>query len=595
MHLERDGYRATVAGSGHEGLRLAADFKPDAVLLDIRMPDMNGHQVCGHLRARTDAAVLFTTVVNDNRAVVQSLQLGADDYVTKPFYYPVLVARMEACLRRRALRRRRDRPAQRSVGPWSLDPDRREVIQGERRVQLTPTEYELLEFFLRHPDKVLAVDEILENVWGEEYVGDPDLVKQFVYRLRSKLESDRSDPRYFVTVRGSGYAFEPDTQPTATRRRPARAPHRRSPPGPSSGSPLTTSNRAAEGGKTQLSIRHRRTPTPQVVHRPRSRPSHAPGARHPTPSHRRTRLRGRRGRTTGLLAAGWRRWMTWGLLILLPLTVGALVGHTASAALPGEFFYPMKLSIESAHFSLLADQSTQLDLRITLLEERIGEIEQLAWSRSYAELPQATERLERDLDQAIETLYRLNKSEPAESEQARQIFDRSLAGGGQRLGSLEHGLPTEAHNDIAQAIDALNRTRADAAAHFASAASNLSASELKPSEQAASTRPESQAATIGPRGGTSIPKPWRSSASTQSAPIPFAVSESGAASAQASATSSPAQSLDLARPISTSPSPSDGEADGQGTTTEGSRRPVETKQDPSAPTEQARPTPLPSR
>jgi DNA-binding response OmpR family regulator len=164
-------------------------------------------------------------VVNESAQIVRGLELGADDYVIKPFDYRELSARMLACLRRRDRTRPRRVGAMALGSPWSLDRDHREVIIGPRRVHLTPKEYEVLEFFLEHPDKVFGVDDILKQLWGPEYIGDPDLVKQFVYRLRSKLEANPSEPQYFVTVRGSGYAFEPDTRPaTGMRPKPGEQP-----------------------------------------------------------------------------------------------------------------------------------------------------------------------------------------------------------------------------------------------------------------------------------------------------------------------------------------------------------------------------------
>src|SRR3990172_1421914 len=221
MHLERDGYAVFTAGSGQEGLRLAYEHEPDAVILDVRMPGMDGYEVCGRLRDISDAAILFVTVLKAPQDIVCGLELGADDYIIKPFNYDELSARLQACLRRRAAQRRRAAAAGTAPFPWSLDSGRREVVQGTKRVQLTPKEFEGLQFFLDHPDKVLAPDDLLAQLWGPEYVGDPDLVKQFIYRLRTKLEDNPSEPQYLVTVRGAGYAFEPDTKPAIGRRPPA--------------------------------------------------------------------------------------------------------------------------------------------------------------------------------------------------------------------------------------------------------------------------------------------------------------------------------------------------------------------------------------
>ena len=209
MHLEKDGYEVLTATSGTEGLQLAHDHQPDAVILDIRMPGMDGREVCSRLLDITDAVILFLTALSDSQEVVRGLQLGADDYIRKPVEYAELAARLQACLRRRA----RIVPATSPTGaPWKVAEATREVVIEDRRVQLTPKEFEVFKLFMQHPGQVLSVDKILTEAWGPEYVGDVDLVKQFVYRLRAKLEDDPSGPRHFVTVRGSGYSFEPDPQ-----------------------------------------------------------------------------------------------------------------------------------------------------------------------------------------------------------------------------------------------------------------------------------------------------------------------------------------------------------------------------------------------
>lgn len=213
LHFQGDGYEVHVAHNGPQALKLAHEHQPSAVVLDVRMPGMDGYEVCGRLRDFSDAVILFVTVVNDRDAIIRGLQLGADDYLIKPFNYLELLARIEACLRRRNIQRERANAMRVPFTDWTLDTERREVLIGNRPVQLTPKEFEILRYFMKQPDTVHAADEILEKLWGPEYVGDPDLVKQFIYRLRAKLEPNPSEPQYFVTIRGAGYAFEPDTRP----------------------------------------------------------------------------------------------------------------------------------------------------------------------------------------------------------------------------------------------------------------------------------------------------------------------------------------------------------------------------------------------
>jgi len=208
MLLESDGFEVVSAGSGPAGLRLAENFAPDGIILDIRMPGMNGFEVCKRLRKKSDAAILFASVKSKPEDIVRGLQVGGDDYVVKPYTYQELSSRLTACLRRR----RDGMPPSvlEASGEIMLvaDPDRRLVFINDQEVQLTPMEFEVLKYLMKNQGKVLSQEAILANAWGPEYVGDQSLVKQFVYRLRNKLEPEPSEPHYIVTVRGSGYVFE---------------------------------------------------------------------------------------------------------------------------------------------------------------------------------------------------------------------------------------------------------------------------------------------------------------------------------------------------------------------------------------------------
>ncbi len=208
MLLESDGFEVDFAGSGPAGLKLAEEFAPDGIILDIRMPGMNGFEVCRRLREKTDAAILFASVKSKPEDIVRGLQVGGDDYVVKPYTYKELSSRLIACLRRR--RSGMPPTVLEASGEVMLvaDLDRRLVFVNEREVQLTPTEFEVLKYLMKNQGKVLSQQAILANAWGPEYVGDNSLVKQFVYRLRNKLEPEPSEPHYILTVRGSGYVFE---------------------------------------------------------------------------------------------------------------------------------------------------------------------------------------------------------------------------------------------------------------------------------------------------------------------------------------------------------------------------------------------------
>jgi DNA-binding response OmpR family regulator len=210
MLFEKDGYEAVHATSGRSGLRIAQESEPDAIILDIVMPDMDGYEVCRRLRETTDAVIVFVSVKGKTEDIIRGLQMGGDDYVVKPYTFAELSNRMLACLRRRGT----GKPPTVLKAARNLmlitDPDRRLVFVDRREAQLTPTEFEVLMYLLKHPGKVLSPDAILANAWGPEYIGSHELVKQFIYRLRTKLEDDPKNPRFILTVRGAGYLFESD-------------------------------------------------------------------------------------------------------------------------------------------------------------------------------------------------------------------------------------------------------------------------------------------------------------------------------------------------------------------------------------------------
>ena len=406
MHLERDGYAVFTAGSGTEGLRLAYEHKPDAVILDVRMPGMDGHEVCGRLRDISDAAILFVTVLKAPQDIVRGLELGADDYIIKPFNYDELSARLQACLRRRAAQRRRAVAAGTPPSPWSLDAGRREVVQGNKRVQLTPKEFEVLQFFLDHPDKVLAADDILAQLWGPEYVGDPDLVKQFVYRLRAKLEDNPSEPRYFVTVRGSGYAFEADTKPSISR---PSYDMQSSGTGDRAGLPEQLEEAAAYPSLGS------RSPSEKSV---LSKRPVASGDGQTSPMVEavpRAQLRSglRRRANAGPNRTARRYWtVRLGALLIALVTIvgGTAVAQASGDALPGDWLYPVKQGVEFARLQAAGGMKAKAELRLALAAERAEEVEALLAAGLGKEVPTAAARLVREIreltgilkDQSIE-------------------------------------------------------------------------------------------------------------------------------------------------------------------------------------------------
>jgi DNA-binding response OmpR family regulator len=207
--LTAEGFDVVVAQDALSGLRAAYQSHPDAILLDVMMPEVDGFEACRRLREMTDVPIIFVTAKGTIEDVVQGLSLGADDYVVKPFDRSELISRLMACLRRAGERVEEEEsdflfPASSIM----LDCDRHELVIGNHTVYLTPKEFEVLRLLIRHAGKVLSTDAILTRVWGPEWIGEPDLVKQYIYRLRRKIEPDDSAPQYIHTVRGGGYYFD---------------------------------------------------------------------------------------------------------------------------------------------------------------------------------------------------------------------------------------------------------------------------------------------------------------------------------------------------------------------------------------------------
>jgi DNA-binding response OmpR family regulator len=199
-----------VAADGREGLREFHSFRPDLVVLDVSMPELDGWSVLERIRDMSDVPVLMLTARGDELERVRGLQAGADDYVVKPFGRQELVARVTALLRRAARASVREQEAT-SYGDAYLNIDwsQARVAVGEREVQLTPLEFRLLSTFVRHPRQVLSREQLLELVWGDAYGVGGDQVKLYVGYLRRKLEPDEPDRAPIETVRGFGYRYAP--------------------------------------------------------------------------------------------------------------------------------------------------------------------------------------------------------------------------------------------------------------------------------------------------------------------------------------------------------------------------------------------------
>jgi two-component system, OmpR family, KDP operon response regulator KdpE len=204
--LQQEGYDVQIAQNGAEGLRLAFDFRPDLILLDVMMPGMDGWTMLNRLREFTDVPVVMLTAVGGEESLVHGLDSGADDYLTKPFSMQELKARIRAVLRRSSLETRtEDRSLRFDNGQLVIDPPSQQVTVRGELVDLTPTEYRLLLCLAYNAGRVLNPDQILDHVWGPGYEDSVSSVKLYVWYLRRKIEADPSDPRYILTKRGAGY------------------------------------------------------------------------------------------------------------------------------------------------------------------------------------------------------------------------------------------------------------------------------------------------------------------------------------------------------------------------------------------------------
>ncbi|MSZ04604.1 MAG: response regulator [Actinobacteria bacterium] len=206
LALEDEGYTVREAPTGRAGLDAFQMREPELVLLDLRLPDLSGFEVCRAIRATSIVPIIIVTAQTDTYDLVAGLEAGADDYVTKPVIAKELAARIRALLRRVQLHEAPAAPARSSVfGDVELRREQGVVLKAGKELSLTKTEYRLVCEFADHAGAVLSRDQLLELVWGYEYLGDSRLVDAHVRRLRVKLEDHPDDPKLLVTVRGLGY------------------------------------------------------------------------------------------------------------------------------------------------------------------------------------------------------------------------------------------------------------------------------------------------------------------------------------------------------------------------------------------------------
>jgi two-component system response regulator RegX3 len=208
--LEREGYECTVLADGARAMDFVRSWRPDLVLLDLMLPGMPGTDVCREIRTTGRVPIVMVTAKDTEADKVIGLELGADDYITKPFSMRELIARVRAVLRRTGIVPEiLDRPTALAGGPVEMDTERHEVRVRGSVVEMPPKEFALLESLLRRSGKLMTRESLIAQVWGEDYYGDTRTLDVHIKRLRGKIETDPRSPSHLITVRGLGYRFEP--------------------------------------------------------------------------------------------------------------------------------------------------------------------------------------------------------------------------------------------------------------------------------------------------------------------------------------------------------------------------------------------------
>ena len=204
--LDADGFRVVTAADGREALLRFREHRPDLVVLDLMLPELSGVEVCRIIRAESGVPILMLTAKSSEIDKVLGLELGADDYVTKPFSLRELVARIRALLRRTE-QPAAEAPATVGLGELTVDLAGHRVLRDGAQVPMKPKVFELLAFLLLHPGQVFSREQLLEQVWGYDYAGETRTVDVHVHWLRSAIEPDPGQPRYLQTIRGTGYVL----------------------------------------------------------------------------------------------------------------------------------------------------------------------------------------------------------------------------------------------------------------------------------------------------------------------------------------------------------------------------------------------------
>jgi len=210
FNFTKEGYKVLEAMDGEKGLELALTENPDLILLDVMLPKMDGFEICKKVREKSSVPIIMLTAREEEVDKVLGLELGADDYITKPFSIRELTARVRANLRRTSIDKDQSSGSTAEMitsGELSINLERYEVQKRGKVIEITLREFELLKFLAKQPEKIFSRENLLENVWGYEYYGDVRTVDVTVRRLREKIEDDPGMPRYIITKRGVGYYF----------------------------------------------------------------------------------------------------------------------------------------------------------------------------------------------------------------------------------------------------------------------------------------------------------------------------------------------------------------------------------------------------
>jgi len=205
-HIHMAGYQVLTANRGEEGIALAFEKEVDLVVLDVMMPGMDGWEVCRRLREASNIPILMLTAKGEEIDKLRGFHLGVDDYVSKPFSFAEVVARIHAVLAR--VQRNVGKAQHLTSGDLTIEFDQHKVTLNGDAVDLTPTEYRLLETLARQAHRTIPTEQLVIQVWGEVYAGEVEHVKRYLWALRKKIEHDPGDPRHILTERGFGYRFE---------------------------------------------------------------------------------------------------------------------------------------------------------------------------------------------------------------------------------------------------------------------------------------------------------------------------------------------------------------------------------------------------